>query len=320
MDKIRWGVLSTAKIGREKVIPATQRSQSGVVTAIASRDLARAATVAAELGIEKAYGSYQAVARPIATSTPFTFRCPTICTSAGRSGRWRWASTCCARSRSACRWPRRSNWPASAATQPEAQGDGSVHVPLPSAVADGAAAGAARAGSASLRTIHTDLLVLQRRPAEHPQPARHRRRGADGHRLLPDLPVAIHFRRRAAARVLGQIERDPATQIDRLTSGVLEFFQGTATFTCATQLVPYQRVNIFGTSRPDRNRDPVQRAARSAVPHLGAHRHQAGHTDRRNSLRRVRSIHAAGRRLRAGRSSTTRRCRRRWPTRWPTCG
>jgi predicted dehydrogenase len=28
----------------------------------------------------------------------------------------------------------------------------------------------------------------------------------------------------------------------------MEFFQGTATFTCATQLMPYQRVNIFGTS------------------------------------------------------------------------
>ena len=49
-------------------------------------------------------------------------------------------------------------------------------------------------------------------------------------------------------RVLGQIERDPKTQVDRLTSAVLEFFQGTATFTCATQLAGYQRANIFGTS------------------------------------------------------------------------
>jgi predicted dehydrogenase len=59
MDKIRWGVLGTAKIGREKVIPATQCSQFGRVTAIASRDLARAKATAAQLGIEKAYGSYQ---------------------------------------------------------------------------------------------------------------------------------------------------------------------------------------------------------------------------------------------------------------------
>src|SRR4051812_34284074 len=59
MNKIRWGVLSTAKIGREKVIPATQLSETGVVTAIASRDLSQAQKVAQALGIAKAYGSYE---------------------------------------------------------------------------------------------------------------------------------------------------------------------------------------------------------------------------------------------------------------------
>lgn len=48
-------------------------------------------------------------------------------------------------------------------------------------------------------------------------------------------------------RVIGHIERDPATHVDRLTSAILEFDQGTATFSCATQLAPYQRVNILGT-------------------------------------------------------------------------
>jgi predicted dehydrogenase len=32
-----------------------------------------------------------------------------------------------------------------------------------------------------------------------------------------------------------------------LTSGLLEFEAGTSIFTCATQLVPHQRVNIYGT-------------------------------------------------------------------------
>jgi len=54
----RWGVLSTALIGVEKVIPAIQGSRLGRVTAIASRDKARAETVAGNLGIERAYGSY----------------------------------------------------------------------------------------------------------------------------------------------------------------------------------------------------------------------------------------------------------------------
>lgn len=48
-------------------------------------------------------------------------------------------------------------------------------------------------------------------------------------------------------RVSGVVEYDPRFKTDRLTSGVLDFGSGTATFTCGTQLSPYQRVNIFGT-------------------------------------------------------------------------
>lgn len=59
MKKIRWGVLSTAKIGRTKVIPALQTSQHNQVVAICSRDLASARQYAAELGIDRAYGSYE---------------------------------------------------------------------------------------------------------------------------------------------------------------------------------------------------------------------------------------------------------------------
>ena len=56
---IRWGVLSTAAIGTVKVIPGIQRSRLGRVEAIASRDAGRAKKAAAELGIAKAYGSYE---------------------------------------------------------------------------------------------------------------------------------------------------------------------------------------------------------------------------------------------------------------------
>jgi predicted dehydrogenase len=48
-------------------------------------------------------------------------------------------------------------------------------------------------------------------------------------------------------RVLGAMARDPVFGTDTLTSGVLEFERGTSIFTCATRLVPYQRVQIFGT-------------------------------------------------------------------------
>src|SRR5262249_45673586 len=48
-------------------------------------------------------------------------------------------------------------------------------------------------------------------------------------------------------RVLGLFDRDPRFGTDRLTSALLEFPSGHAAFTCATQLVPYQRVQALGT-------------------------------------------------------------------------
>jgi predicted dehydrogenase len=61
MKKIRWGVLSTAKIGRERVIPAMQAGAYCSIDAIASRNEAQAKQTAAALNIPKAYGSYEAL-------------------------------------------------------------------------------------------------------------------------------------------------------------------------------------------------------------------------------------------------------------------
>ena len=61
MRRLRWGVLSTASIGRVKVIPAIQKAPHCEVVAIASRDGALAASVAAELGIARAHESYEAL-------------------------------------------------------------------------------------------------------------------------------------------------------------------------------------------------------------------------------------------------------------------
>lgn len=59
MKKVRWGILSTANIGMEKVTPAIMASPHSEVVAIASRDLGKAEAAAARLGIPKAYGSYE---------------------------------------------------------------------------------------------------------------------------------------------------------------------------------------------------------------------------------------------------------------------
>ena len=49
-------------------------------------------------------------------------------------------------------------------------------------------------------------------------------------------------------KVCGLMEYDPQFNVDRLTSAILDFGRGTSTFTCSTQLMAYQRVNIFGTA------------------------------------------------------------------------
>ena len=61
MRRLRWGILSTARIAQQKVIPAIQASRHGVVTSIASRDKSRAQAVAKEHGIEASYDSYSAL-------------------------------------------------------------------------------------------------------------------------------------------------------------------------------------------------------------------------------------------------------------------
>lgn len=56
---VRWGILSTSKFARTKVIPALLRCPSLEVRAIASRDWDKASDHAAEFNIPKAYGSYE---------------------------------------------------------------------------------------------------------------------------------------------------------------------------------------------------------------------------------------------------------------------
>ena len=55
----RWGILSTAKIAREQLIPAIQDAENGVLSAIASRDEAKAKALAERTGAPHAFGSYE---------------------------------------------------------------------------------------------------------------------------------------------------------------------------------------------------------------------------------------------------------------------
>jgi xylose dehydrogenase (NAD/NADP) len=58
-DKIRWGIISTANIGRRALVPALHNATNGELVAVCSRDLAKARAFADELNIPRAYGSYE---------------------------------------------------------------------------------------------------------------------------------------------------------------------------------------------------------------------------------------------------------------------
>ena len=97
---VNWGILSTAKIGREKVIPAMQK---GSVSRVLGDRLARPG--GGRANGDRAWASTAPMAAtrrcsPTPISTPSTIRCPTICMCPGASTRWKLASMCCARSRS----------------------------------------------------------------------------------------------------------------------------------------------------------------------------------------------------------------------------
>ncbi|AHV99462.1 Gfo/Idh/MocA family protein [Paenibacillus sabinae] len=57
--QLRFGVLGCAQIATGTMMPAIAESKSGVLEAVASRDLSRSSRIARELGIRKAYGSYE---------------------------------------------------------------------------------------------------------------------------------------------------------------------------------------------------------------------------------------------------------------------
>jgi predicted dehydrogenase len=61
MQPVKWGIIGVARIGMEKVIPAMQQAPGIEIVGIASRDAERAEAARQELGIAKAYGSYEAL-------------------------------------------------------------------------------------------------------------------------------------------------------------------------------------------------------------------------------------------------------------------
>lgn len=241
---VRWGILGTAKIALKSVIPGMQGSALARVVAIASRDIAKARSAAARLGIERAYGSYEeliadpdieAIYNPLPNHlhVPWSIR-------AAEQGK-----------HVLCEKP-------IALTAREAldllQARDRTGVQIGEAfmvrthpqwhrVRELIASG--RIGE--MRLIAGHFSYYRRDPGDI------RSRVEWGGGALMDVgcyPITISRWLFGAepTEVVGMIERDPQMQIDRLTSGLLRFERGQATFSCAGQLVPHQAMQIFGTT------------------------------------------------------------------------
>jgi predicted dehydrogenase len=244
MRKVRWGVLSAAKIGTLKVIPAMQAGQFAEVTAIASRNLKRAQETAARLGIATAYGSYeQLLADPeveaVYIPLPNHLHVP-------------WSIRALETGKHVlCEKPigfssaEAEQLLAVSRQHPELKVMEAFmyrHHPQWQRARELIVGGAI----GRLRTIHTLFSYFNDNPLDiRNQPDL----GGGGLMDIGCYPISLSRWIFGAEpqRVCGLLEYDRKFGTDRLASGLLDFAEGTATFTCSTQLAPCQRVNICGT-------------------------------------------------------------------------
>ncbi len=244
MAKVNWGVLSTAKIGREKVIPAMQAGDHCNVVAIASRDKELGQRTARQLGIPKVFASYEELLEDTSIDAvyiplPNDLHVP---------------------------WALRAI---------EAGKHVLCEKPIGLSVAEAKQLQEAADRHPKLKVmeafmyrfhpqwVHAKQWVQQGRIGElrtmdtffsyhnvDPNNIRNRKE-AGGGGLMDIGCYCISWARfifgQEPVRVSGKLEYDPVTQTDTLASGVLDFATGTSVFTCSTRLMPYQRVNILGT-------------------------------------------------------------------------
>ena len=241
-DRLRWGILGAATIAVKKVVPAMRGDPLSQVIAIASRNSEKARAAAAELAIPRAYGSYEELiadqdVEAVYIPLPNHLHVP---------------------------------WSIRAA-------EAGKHVLCEKPIALNAEE--ARALIAA-RDEHRVCIAEAFMVRMHPQWQEVERLIASG-RIGPLRLITGHFsyyRRNASdirshpewgggalmdigcypifiARwmfgtepdaVAAMVDRDPDFGVDRLTSGLLRFPNGQAVFTCAGQLVPYQRMHLFG--------------------------------------------------------------------------
>jgi predicted dehydrogenase len=243
--KVRWGVLGVANIATKKVIPAMQKGERSEIVAIASRSADRARQAAEELGIAKAYGSYEelladAEVEAIYNPLPNHLHVP-------------WSIKAAERAKHVlCEKPI-----ALSAKEVESL----IEVRDRTGVKIGEAfmvrthpewlraREVVRIGEiGELRAIISPFSYFNRDPKNVRNILEI---GGGGLMDIGCYPITMSrfLFEREPARVASVIDRDPEMKVDRLTSAILDFAPGQAVFTCSTQLVPFQRMQIMGTRR-----------------------------------------------------------------------
>jgi predicted dehydrogenase len=242
MKKVVWGVLSTAKIGMQKVLPGMQKSPLCDIRAIASRSADSARRAASQLGIAKAYGSYEelladpeieAIYNPLPNHlhVPLTL----MAAAAGKHV--------------LCEKPIALK--AEEARQLEAAA-GKVLIMEAFMVRFHPQWLRARelVRSGAIGTLRAIQFLFCYANAD----AANIRNKADiGGGALYDIgcyPITAgrFFFEAEPVRGIALIDRDPAFRTDRLTSALVDFGAGRhLDFTVSTQCTPYQRVHLCGT-------------------------------------------------------------------------
>ncbi len=244
MIPVRWGVLSTANIALKQVIPAMQKSELADVVAIASRDKAKARAAADNLGIPRAYGSYDELlddpeVEAIYNPLPNHLHVPWSIRAAERG-----KHVLCEKPLALSANEARDLLAARDRTGVQIGEAFMVRThPQWHKVRELIAAG--RIGELRLVTGH--FSYYRRDPNDI------RSRPEWGGGALMDIgcyPITISrwLFDAEPEEVVALVEYDPDMRVDRLASAILRFADGQATFSCAGQLVLYQTMQVFGTS------------------------------------------------------------------------
>jgi predicted dehydrogenase len=240
---VTWGILGAADIALKKVIPAMQRTDRCRVVAIASRDARKASDAAAALGIPRAYGSYdaliddpgiEAIYNPLPNHlhVPWSIRAA----DAGKH-------VLCEKPIALSASEARELLAARDRTGVQIAEAFMVRT-HPQWLAAREIVSSGRIGD--LRLVSGHFSYYRRDPADI------RSRAEFGGGAMMDIgcyPIMLSRWMFDAepTQVIADIETDPELGVDRLASAMLRFPAGQATFSCAGQLVPYQRMHIFGT-------------------------------------------------------------------------